>query len=349
MKPHDPAASSISSCKRRQAARRLTCQTLEQRRLLAYGAYQVELLEDVNGNAGSELIGPIEAGETFFVAIDFIERDPFAQGLIAAAVDVRWDSGLMEVIEEDFDLDDILTEALPTGRGGRLDNDAGLVKSLRADNVFRLNGRYGIGDQERENFAMIRMRATAAGEAMVWVQENQLVNVAAPAATWVGSDLRWGWTETTIMPSDPTDFELQVLPQSEPQPEPALQVTLAQPSVRFAEIEPSWDELTHSIQVAPEPIEAESMHVCIAVGPQQVVESANSRPLASPTASSLKEDINVPIVPPAASATIVPETFVGPLMPSWMRRDAFELLQSLGLRWDAASGRWVTASQGANS
>ena len=77
---------------RRRQSHSLRMETLEDRRLLAFAAFESTLLRDDNGIPGQVIAdNVVEPGETFFLQITAQEFDPGRFGLQAIGVDVAWD------------------------------------------------------------------------------------------------------------------------------------------------------------------------------------------------------------------------------------------------------------------
>lgn len=169
---------------RRRQSHSLRMETLEDRRLLAFAAFESTLLRDNNGIPGEIIADNVVApGEVFFLQITAQEFDPGRFGLQAIGVDVAWDASLLDVIEEDFDLSSVLTEHLPINQSGTLDQDAGTVSGLGGSSNRVLQLGRPIGNAIAETLATIRMQAgEQVGTAGLNLQFGEEKIVTAPYA-----------------------------------------------------------------------------------------------------------------------------------------------------------------------
>jgi len=194
---------SQSDSRDRSKRQTLRFESLESRRLLAVAAFQTELLRDDNGNPG-ELIADntLVAGETFYLRITAEEFDPLHSGLRAAAVNVDWDSSLMGVVDEDFDVSEVLTENFPVYQYAELDRDAGSLRDLSGLAVLTWQAGRAIGDGTPETFAIIKMKAgEQSGETSIELSKSRVKSIMVPTAVLGDQHIDFDREAITIVPA----------------------------------------------------------------------------------------------------------------------------------------------------
>ncbi|WP_417736174.1 hypothetical protein [Rosistilla oblonga] len=203
----------------------LTFESLEARRQLAFVAFEMQVLEDIDGVPGAVLERPLDAGETFFLAIDAIETAPHYDGFAGIALDVRWDSENIKTLETMDTLTDTVSDALTLFRNGFIEAERG-----RITNLAGANPNYGgFGDGELARFATIHFEAIAATEATSFTLEEGVSQTAA----YHGAGLRHEDfdfdVETLSIVASSADVDLdnggepelppaEIVPPSEPSP-----------------------------------------------------------------------------------------------------------------------------------
>lgn len=212
-----------NSFSRRSSETTLRVETLESRRLLAVAAFATELIRDNDGVPGEVIVdNRLTAGETFYLRITAEEFDPLHSGIRGAAVNVDWDSGLLDVVEEDFDLDSILTDDYPLFRYGVLNNNSGSLHDLSAGAMLSWQAGRAIGDGTAETFAMIRMRAgSQAGEASIGLSKSRVKTIMVPTAVLGERHIDFDREMITIVPAI---AEPSAEAQIDGSPEPVLPV-----------------------------------------------------------------------------------------------------------------------------
>lgn len=185
-----------------KAQRKLTplrLETLENRRVMAAAAFDLQFFSDDNGSPG-DLISDsvVEQGDSFFLRITAQEFNPYRFGLVSASVDVDWDASLLEVVETD--LSSTITDHLPAFRSGELNNDAGSIDDLSGTAISSLGAGRAIGNAHAETFAMIQMQAAdLTGSAAIRLSESQIRTIISPSAELTGDQLRFAEASLTIV------------------------------------------------------------------------------------------------------------------------------------------------------
>ena len=145
-----------------QRRRGLRHETLETRQLLALAAFNFNLYRDNNGSPGSLISqDQVHVGDRFFVEIAAEEFDSHAAGIAGISLDLNWDPAVLQVVEEDFAPNKIITDRMPLLRDGFLRNPRGGIDNLSALSLASLGSGENIGNGHSEPFAMIPFIAIA--------------------------------------------------------------------------------------------------------------------------------------------------------------------------------------------
>lgn len=239
-------------------ATRLRLQSLETRQLMAAAAFELQLYSDVDGAPGAP-IESVVAGETFFVRITAEEFDPRRFGLGSAAVDVDWDAGLLQVVEGDFVLADVLTEDLPLGQQGELDNAAGRIDELGGLAMISAGAGRAIGNMQADTLAMIRMQAgSQAGSATIRLSASDTKTITVPSRVLPESLVDYGTLTLAIdAPTFRDAAELATAPPHfDPPPlDPPAVVVEGEPDVDAVEtVEAAGDNSASGDSLPPAPV-----------------------------------------------------------------------------------------------
>ncbi|MCM2374215.1 hypothetical protein [Aporhodopirellula aestuarii] len=211
---------------RRRHAHSLRLESLESRRLLAVAAFESELLTDNGGVPGAVIAdNTITAGETFFLRVTAQEFDPTRYGLQSVGLDIEWDASLLDVVEEDFQLDTIITSNLPVLQKGSLDQEAGVIEGLSGTSLSALGSGRPIGNAVPETFVLIRMRAgDQPGTATLDLHKGNSKTITSPTASLGERHLRFDHETITIVaaanePEVPVASDPETIDSNEPKTE----------------------------------------------------------------------------------------------------------------------------------
>ncbi len=270
-----------------RVANSLRLENLESRRLLAVAALQSELLQDNNGSPGALIAdNTIAAGDTFFLRITAQEFNPMRFGLGSVGVDVVWDANLLDVIEEDFKLESVITPHLPILQEGTLDQQLGTIQGLAGTALGSLGAGRRIGNAIPETFALIRMRAgSEPGVATLHLEKGLTKTVIAPATLLDARHMRFDSETITIVAA-----ESEPDPVQEPANEPALMESL--------------EAIEETIAVAPS-TEVEAMPVSAVTTPPVMTQETATETIPDTIAQALAVALEVappPVAVPTPSA-----------------------------------------------
>ncbi|EMI55569.1 hypothetical protein [Rhodopirellula sallentina] len=219
----------------------LRLETLESRRLLAVAAFESELLVDNNGVPGEVIVdNTVTAGETFFLRVTTQEFDPMRYGLQSVGVDIEWDASLLDVVEEDFVLESVITANLPVLQKGTLDQASGTIEGLSGTSLSALGAGRPIGNAVPETFVLIRMRAgDEAGVAELDLQKGSAKTITAPTASLGERHLDFdSETITIVAPASESETPIESTPNpipSEPDAEESPDAPVEEPAASVEE------------------------------------------------------------------------------------------------------------------
>jgi hypothetical protein len=150
----------------RPTHRRLRVEPLEDRRLLALLALEVNLYEDANGVPGAPITDDtVEVGEPFFVEISAQDISPYQGGVGGLSLDIQFDPAVLRCVDEPFDPrapDSLLvTPNFPVFRSGTLDAEAGLINELGGSRLRSSGQGQAIGVGRPGQFALLKFTALA--------------------------------------------------------------------------------------------------------------------------------------------------------------------------------------------
>ncbi|MBB3207004.1 hypothetical protein FHS27_002818 [Rhodopirellula rubra] len=276
----------------------LRLENLESRRLLAVAAFESELLADNNGVPGEVISdNTVAAGETFFLRVTAQEFDPMRFGLQSVGVDIAWDASLLDVVEEDFQLDAIITANLPVLQKGTLDQDGGLIEGLSGTSLSALGSGRPIGNAVPETFVLIRMRAgEQPGVATLNLQQGSAKTITAPTAALGERHLNFDHETITIVasasePETPVETEANSVEPADVPVETPLAVD-EEPSTA-GDVLPQEPEAANPDTVPEQPVVTEPEKAEPQGDSQDENSSSETVPTQSPAAETPQVDIPV--------------------------------------------------------
>ncbi|WP_231603092.1 hypothetical protein [Neorhodopirellula pilleata] len=327
----------------RRPGQSLQFQSLESRRLLAVAAFETELLQDNNGVPGEVIAdNTVIAGETFFLRITAQEFDTFRSGIRAAAVNVDWDSGLLNVVEEDFDLREVLTEDFPLFQYAELKNETGSLHDLSGGAMLSWQAGRAIGDEAPETFAIIRMQAgPQSGTASIELSKSRVKTTLVPTVVLAERHIRFDSETITIVPAaqavvaqpTPTNdaipeiSEAPEVPESPVVPEVPSQVVPVVESAAAVDQVMSFDMnqdgvfdlgdfgLLNSVDSAARPVERTEAEPVSAVAIESESDSTNP---ASPTAVAMPALLHTCLAFPEGADDAATEAWLDAFATAWI-------------------------------
>lgn len=139
--------------------RPLRTEQLESRNLMALVAFDLQILDDVDGQPGAPVSASLEAGESFFLEISAMERGPQIDGFVGLALDIMWDPSFVRSLDSAENLLDTVTDDLPMFRSGTLQPELGRILNLSGYGDEHGGVGRRIGDGEFEHFALLHFQA----------------------------------------------------------------------------------------------------------------------------------------------------------------------------------------------
>jgi hypothetical protein len=196
---------------------RLRIELLEDRAMLAFATFAVNLYRDVDGRPGPAITeGTVQVGESFFAELTAREDIPYFHGFADVALDIFWDPAILTEIDTSFDPGKLITEDLPAFQTGWLSNITGRIQDLGGSTSLD-EGR-AIGESTAERFALLHFRAvSASNSASISLTQGVSRIVAQPGVTFRNSQLEF--VPATIVVASASDAEPQAQPAS---PSPAV-------------------------------------------------------------------------------------------------------------------------------
>ncbi|QDS89708.1 hypothetical protein EC9_39080 [Rosistilla ulvae] len=129
---------------------------------MALVAFDMQILDDVEGQPGAPLTAPLQAGDSFFLEITAMERGQQIDGFVGLALDIMWDPAFVQPLDSPADLLNTITTDLPMFRDGTLQPELGRILNLSgySDEAGGVGQR--ISDGEFEHFALLHFEAVTA-------------------------------------------------------------------------------------------------------------------------------------------------------------------------------------------
>jgi len=148
-------------------SRKLRCEALEDRCLLAILGVEATLYEDPgDGSVGAAIADDtVTLGDQFYLAIDVqdIREQVSRPGVHGLSLDIQYDPAVLQNVDEPFDptAEDslLVTQAFPRHRGGTLDAETGFIDELSGIEIGALGDAGPIGAEGMEQFALLHFEA----------------------------------------------------------------------------------------------------------------------------------------------------------------------------------------------
>ena len=256
--------------------RRMAIEKLEDRLALATGVFEFNVYQDVDGQPGALVDDPVfEAGERFFLEVTAQEFHPRAGGFGAVAIDLQWDPGVLQEIDED--LSAVVTPSLPLFVGGSVDNSAGTIDDLAGAAFLSSGVGREIGGLRADRFALLHFEAVGpASDTSITMQPGRSGIVTVPVLNLGARHF---------------DFEVQrlrVLPASDVEPP--------------AEAAPVAAGRAETV-VAPPPV----------TNPVETASVDSTAPETTPIEAAPSESIPTETAPPETTPAIIPSPNAAPI------------------------------------
>lgn len=144
----------------RRSPRKLRFELLENRALLAFGAFAINLYEDVGGQPGQVIASDtVHVGDSFFVEITAQDLLPEPRGLGGVHLRMGWDPQVLKEIDVDFDPSTLITSKFPAFQMGTLDQEMGRIDDLGGGAALGFGVGGVIGRDGPERFALLHFQA----------------------------------------------------------------------------------------------------------------------------------------------------------------------------------------------